>query len=296
MVIIHHNDADGRLAAHIAGRAVERSNAAKGRSMREPIVYIEADYAKVKTPEWKRVMEEAITSDGLHDVCIVDFSLSAGEMLRLRDWLRGFGRELIWIDHHASCKDYPQEFEGLRDFTSHGPAGCQLAWAYFNGSAPEPDLVKLVGDYDAWRLKFAPDCKRLILYLDSVQPPPGSAMWGALLNDGGLVARAVERGQAMEEYRDGFCAGMCKAFGFETTFEGLRCYALNIYRTGSMAFGNRMEEYDACLAFIYDGRMWTVSMYSTKPEVDCSAICKKHGGGGHKGASGFQCQQLPFTR
>jgi nanoRNase/pAp phosphatase (c-di-AMP/oligoRNAs hydrolase) len=48
--------------------------------------------------------------------------------------------------------------------------------------------------------------------------------------------------------------------------------------------------------FVYDGRMFTVSVYSTNPNIDCGAICKKYGGGGHKGAAGFQCKELPFQR
>jgi nanoRNase/pAp phosphatase (c-di-AMP/oligoRNAs hydrolase) len=48
--------------------------------------------------------------------------------------------------------------------------------------------------------------------------------------------------------------------------------------------------------FIYDGDQFAVSMYSEKPEVDCSVVCKKHGGGGHKGASGFTCKTLPFVK
>ena len=41
-------------------------------------------------------------------------------------------------------------------------------------------------------------------------------------------------------------------------------------------------------------RQWTVSLYSTKDNVDCGAVAEAFGGGGHKGAAGFQCNQLPF--
>lgn len=39
---------------------------------------------------------------------------------------------------------------------------------------------------------------------------------------------------------------------------------------------------------------WKVSLYSTKPEIDCGAICKTFGGGGHPGAAGFVCDELPW--
>jgi nanoRNase/pAp phosphatase (c-di-AMP/oligoRNAs hydrolase) len=37
-----------------------------------------------------------------------------------------------------------------------------------------------------------------------------------------------------------------------------------------------------------------VSLYSEK--VDVSIIAKNHGGGGHAGAAGFICRDLPFER
>lgn len=42
-----------------------------------------------------------------------------------------------------------------------------------------------------------------------------------------------------------------------------------------------------------DGK-WKVSMYTTKDEIDCGAIAKAFGGGGHKGAAGFMCDKLPW--
>ena len=48
------------------------------------------------------------------------------------------------------------------------------------------------------------------------------------------------------------------------------------------------------MPFSFDGDKWTVSLYSTS--VDVSEIAKKYGGGGHKGASGFHCKELPFMK
>ena len=39
-----------------------------------------------------------------------------------------------------------------------------------------------------------------------------------------------------------------------------------------------------------------VSLYSTREDVDCGAIAKSLGGGGHKGAAGFICDELPWTK
>lgn len=42
----------------------------------------------------------------------------------------------------------------------------------------------------------------------------------------------------------------------------------------------------------FNGEQWIVSMYSNKPEVDCSMCVKIFNGGGHKGAAGCVFNQL----
>ena len=49
------------------------------------------------------------------------------------------------------------------------------------------------------------------------------------------------------------------------------------------------------ITFSTNGKQWRVSLYQDgRPDVDCSVIAKKYGGGGHKGAAGFECVTLPF--
>ena len=45
--------------------------------------------------------------------------------------------------------------------------------------------------------------------------------------------------------------------------------------------------------FSYDGHKYTVSVYTEK-DIDVSKIAVKHGGGGHKKAAGFICENLPY--
>lgn len=42
-----------------------------------------------------------------------------------------------------------------------------------------------------------------------------------------------------------------------------------------------------------DKEMFRVSLRS-KGSLDVSAIAKRHGGGGHANAAGFECAKLPF--
>ena len=41
------------------------------------------------------------------------------------------------------------------------------------------------------------------------------------------------------------------------------------------------------VGYEHDGQKWTVSLYTTHDDVDCSEIAKSMGGGGHAKAAGF---------
>lgn len=307
--IYHHNDADGRCAAAIVGR----SRFARDKfGVSGPVEYEEVDYGMVNA---------AFAEDVLCDLCrlydeegdpinvfVVDFSFpeSLVASIEAEDIC-----DLHWIDHHASAKHCGhQHLKGSRDFTDKGRSACELAWEYCfpNASVKSefgttPIIVKLIGDYDSGRWEYKDRCKPLILALDACQCTPSNGLWNALFSleapyelEFAIPHNLIEQGKVMAAYQEGYAAGMCKTFGFETEFKGLRCYAVNIYKMGPMAFGWEMHEYDACIAFAFDGAQFTVSMYSEKPNIDCSAICKKYGGGGHKGAAGFVAKTLPFKK
>ncbi len=67
---------------------------------------------------------------------------------------------------------------------------------------------------------------------------------------------------------------------------------MNLHMFGSLAFNELMFDYPICIGFVYDGKQYTVGLYSR--EIDVSEIAKKYDGGGHKGAAGFVCKELPF--
>ena len=55
------------------------------------------------------------------------------------------------------------------------------------------------------------------------------------------------------------------------------------------------EKHDAMLCFYWSNRgFWRCSIYSDNPDIDCSVYAQSYGGGGHKGAAGFQAETLPF--
>jgi nanoRNase/pAp phosphatase (c-di-AMP/oligoRNAs hydrolase) len=73
---------------------------------------------------------------------------------------------------------------------------------------------------------------------------------------------------------------------FEVVIRGAKGRVVNATRLNPKNFGIEIPDGEFFGSFHYTGKMWVCSLYSDT--VDCSAICKELGGGGHPGAAGFQ--------
>jgi oligoribonuclease NrnB/cAMP/cGMP phosphodiesterase (DHH superfamily) len=313
MIVLHHNDADGRCAAAIVHVWVGVKT--------WPAEFIEMDYAKPVPFDKIRPGDQ---------VWIVDFSLKPEDMTRLLE----ITREVTWIDHHKTAIDkyvgFPNRLPGFR---KDGVAGCVLTWQYvhwYSGRGgtdvvvgaevpelsdqhelarllPVPRGVMMIGDYDVWAHKI-PGSTEFYEGMKLKDQTPGSEDWwnvltgearGAYGDGSPIPARDVcgpiiELGRAAIKYRDNYCEDMNKSYGFASEIDGVKCWVTNIYRFGSLGFGKRIKEFPVCAACVFDGLKWTVSLYSDTG-VDVSVICKNHGGGGHKGAAGFVSSEFPFV-
>lgn len=279
MLIIHHNDPDGRTSAAIAYRSIKPE-------LRSGVRFAEMDY-NMPTPL------DQIGKD--EEVIIVDFSFKPPEMKKVLEKTK----KVTWVDHHetAASYDYGSELKGLRRFVPKGPAACELTWQYFFPDKPIPIAVQFIGDYDSWRLEKTPETFEFFEGLKSLDHSPGNPIWDKLLDDKNFDTagkKILDTGKDVIKYRDEYCSQMLKAYGYETEIDGFKALALNVYRFGMQTFGKRMDDYDVLICYIHDGDNFTVSIYSTK--VDVSKIATNHGGGGHKGAAGFVCKVLPFKR
>ena len=50
----------------------------------------------------------------------------------------------------------------------------------------------------------------------------------------------------------------------------------------------------AALLFRLPNYKWLVNLYTFQDVIDCGAIARRYGGGGHQKAAGFITQNLPF--
>ena len=280
--VFYHNDLDGQCSAAIIN-LVDRE---MGLKTRGDLTFIEIDHSD-------RVPVETITED--ENIYIVDFSFKPEvmkEVLKITS-------DVTWIDHHKTARDYDYgiQLKGIWNFEDKAMAGCELTWQYWFPDRTIPYAVRLIGDRDKWAWKCGADTANFTTGLMLYDTSPQSKVWDDLLKDsfaGGksLLGEVIQKGVITIEYRDNLCKDYIKNYGFETEFEGYKCYALNLQSFGSEAFGELFSKYDICIPFVFNGKDWIISLYSKT--IDVGTIAKKYGGGGHTGASGFVWKGIPF--
>lgn len=281
-VCFHHTDLDGKCSAAIVRRA------------HPDAVCIAVDYGDDTDALFKQVGPE-------DRVYVVDFCFYRGDDsgALMRD-LAARCADLVWIDHHkssiANCGHI-----GLPGLRRVGTAGCELTWEHMNPGRRLPEPVRLLGRYDVWdRTDTKAWDERILPFQYGMRTkalPPEDPVWLAYLGDDPvLLDRTIAEGRVVLAYQRAQDAETIRGRGFETELDGHAAIACNTADKGSGLFATRYDpkRHDLMLAFGWDGRKWSVGIYTTKAGVDCSALAAKHGGGGHKGAAGFRCAELPF--
>jgi len=230
-------------------------------------------------------------------IIMVDFSLQPfSEMEKLVNKCE----KLIWIDHHKSAIDeYSKSTITVDGLIRNGIGACQLCWEYFFPTELVPYFIKLLAEYDVW-IHSNPDTLpfQYGLRLENTNPY-NLPLWESLF-ERPIVREVIKRGETVLRYEEIINERYVKSRGFELEWEGLKFICCNKGLTNSKLFDSIWDttKYDAMLTFcmLDPERGWTVSLYSDKSDVDVSKIAKKYGGGGHKGAAGFQCKTLPFVQ
>lgn len=223
--------------------------------------------------------------EGEH-VFIVDFSIEPEEMKQLLD----ITENVVWIDHHISAirkyKDFPYNIKGTR---KNGEAGCVLTYKWLWPDEAVPLMTTYIGDWDIWAFEFGKNTEYFKMAMESYDTHPESNVWEAAILD---IGKYIQEGKVIHRYKQQYYKEYIEEYGFEVEFEGNWCIACNAGKVSSKLFESVKEDYDIMMPFAYDGNQYTVSLYSDS--VNCAQIAEKYGGGGHKGAAGFQCKELPF--
>lgn len=195
---------------------------------------------------------------------------------------------------------------------------------YFVRGVSEPLAVRLAGEYDIWdkrdpraetfqfglrsrpltdfdwNLMLGPGEKLTVDQMEEliqVGHPPDLQPDGTSVSS--VVHGLLETGRIIQAYQQQ-CDADVMPRSFMAEFEGLQFLCLNTARCNSLTFAAKdtvETGHDALLGFYWSGEKWKVSLYHAKHNtgLDLSLIASKFGGGGHRGACGFQAETLPFV-
>ena len=223
-------------------------------------------------------------------VYMVDFSLQPfKEMIKLADIV-----DFIWIDHHKTAIEEMQKsghtFKGLQRV---GIGACDLMWEWFLFSKRN-FCVRLLAEYDVWN-HSDPQCLPFQYGMRELDTEPNSDVWNKVIRDEpAFIAEVIQRGELILKYEDRQNKERAKALSFETELDGLKVIAMNGWGNSKLFdFVWNPNKYDAMLTFVWKKGRWKISLYTDKFGINVGAVAKARGGGGHFGAAGFHCKNLP---
>ena len=281
MKCFYHNDIDGKCAGALVARFTNNYNKED---------FIECDY---KNPFPIDGVDEG------EEVYFVDLSFSGDNISVLETLFNKKNCRIIWCDHHRTSLDtiaeHP-EYEKIEGIRREGICGAALTWMYFNGCefSDCPDFIQLISDFDCWQMtkdetlpfKYGIECHDYGAL---------SLLWNRLVRDSatthkGLLNELIDKGKIVDKYVKREYKQYLSESGYESEFEGYKCFVVN-RRANSLIFGDLINQYPIMALWVYDGKVYSYSIYSNG-KVDCSKLAELHGGGGHPGASGFTSEQL----
>ena len=260
---------------------------------------------EVKTIGWDYGRPEPIEDWTQYSIIfIIDISLD-GLLQNKALWPK-----LRWIDHHKTAIDkFNSDIPGYR---IDGVAACRLGWQWFiygqEGNLPtkedyterrvaEPYLLRLVGEYDIWDHR---DPNALILQSGLRQLEPQEfeelvRLQFEELQDRDLcLENCLTIGRRAKKASDAANASISTKFSHDVRWNGLTFLCLNSAHFNSQTFTAAIKpHHQALMGWRYDGQQkrCTVSLYHApgQESFDLSVFAKAEGGGGHRGACGFQC-------
>jgi oligoribonuclease NrnB/cAMP/cGMP phosphodiesterase (DHH superfamily) len=197
------------------------------------------------------------------------------------------------------------EYEGLYPgILSKEHAACYLTWVYLNIYEPVPTYVQLLSDYDSWKNtkeNWETEVRPLQsgMKLRETNPKYSMDIWRELaadyeVEDEALLFDIISKGQLLLEY-DKKINKIKAGNSFVLEFEGYRCLTMNGPMLSSLAFESKWdpEKHDIMMAFYFKkAGHWAVTLYTNKEDINCEALAKKYGGGGHRSACGFQVPDI----
>lgn len=308
--IVQHFDADGYSAAYLVYKYLKPLNL-------ETKFYV-MSYDEKEVEDFLKEVEKD------DRVYIVDYSLKPAKMIELLKitknvtWIDHHRTAISAYDDWSELIEEATGIDRIPGIRLEGLCGAALTYLYlyegWTDSAIEelkdcsidseemlqvlrdgfketaPRWLQLTNDWDVWDLQMLPDSKRLQI---ATQGDLSIELYEELDGDDfeDILTTYLCKGESYLEYRDMWARKFRKTYGYSKmlTF-GDRTYSvylLNIENINSDFYGPEIFNYDICMNYCYRGKDVKFSLYSQTPGVDCGAIARLFGGGGHPGAAGF---------
>ena len=310
--VYHHNDHDGIVAAGVLYHFLLRNDYYS-------VVFNMIDYQT-------KLNFDHIDFNDDDEIFFLDYSFSNNENLEeFRKLLerRITGYEVTWIDHHKTSIGVLEEY-GIPGIRTKGLCGAALTYIYTANSMYDPEItdeelserfhnnekiplfLKYIDDYDCWKHIYT---ETNDFHYGLTVSDPKDEIISNLLNTYDectssnytkqeIIRSIISTGKEIQNYlKFENKEYHIKMYGFEYTLPeehgGYKCFCIN-RKGNSHMFGDKIEEYDAVIPFYFNGSRWTYSMYTEKDNVDCEAVAKSFGGGGHLKAAGWTSDKLLF--
>lgn len=254
-----------------------------------------------------------------YDVVILcDVSFPNKEMETL---LKELDRNFIWIDHHISAIKENKSIDRINGLRDTNYAACELTWKYFFKEKEMPEIVWFLGRYDCFGHKGMEEeqsvlefqygarslwtnyenlYQELVLLLKKKQEHRNEGV----LEMGKYIYRYLKT-EAEQSYKNNrfeifFDYPIFSPYNLiQKEYKKVKFVCVNKERFNPINFeiDYHSDGYDgaACFYRTKSGR-WAFSLYNDNGKIDCSIIAKKFNGGGHKGASGFICDNRTFLK
>lgn len=273
MIALHHDDLDGHCSGAIVHRVFPKCR------------FVEMDYRK-------EVPFDQIKKD--EQIYIVDFSLQ-----KPGDWEKLFEitSRVCWIDHHeSSIAKAPQwvhkKNEGITDTEQ---CGARLTWNQLLSHQALPHSVELVDQWDrhVYTVKNENEVLNFARGMEVNENGPKDIIWHYILADNPTrLARVQYDGRVVRRYEEKE-AVRCLAKAYTLNWGGHKCLIANCTMAGSRLFDAvKKNDHDVYICWNFDGTQYEIHLYSETVKVNDIAV--RYGGGGHPGAAGFVCRELPW--
>lgn len=231
------------------------------------------------------------------DVMFVDTAIKAHEY----DAAKRVAKSLIVLDHHkSSLKDLANKEGVILDMNV---CGCVLAWRYFKGIVtPVPRTLLMVQERDLFQFERKDSPAKPLAYgLNEIVLQRDIDAVERVLFDEGTLQSVITRGEVIKDQIARLAlekALQARHCVFEYNHEGVRKdipFVIVESATNATDIGHVMAHAYDKPAAIYckrnDGK-YSVSLRSEDGLEDVCAVAQTRGGGGHRNASGFECDNI----